>query len=146
MMRTLPALAMALVLLTLAIGIISIVYWGRRNGKWPFSPRFWLGATVTLLLIGTGAMTGLQMGMALAVSENPVGGVVTAAFAAIPIALGIWVLRLASSDQRGIKARLWMALVGAMGLVFWGGLVIGPALAFAYALLPDGKSGRYHTN
>jgi len=141
-----PALILAPLVLTVVIGAATIACWGRRRGKWPFSPRFWLGATVTLLLIGTGAMTVLQMGLALAVSENQASGVVTAIFAAVPIALGAWALRQAYFGRRGIKARLWMALVGAMGLVFWGGLVIGPALAFAYALLPDGKSGRYHTN
>ena len=135
------ALILAPLVLTVVIGAVAIARWGRRRGKWPFSPRFWLGASVALLLIGTGAMTVLQMGMALAVSENPAGGGVTAMFTAIPIALGAWALRQAYFGRRGIKARFWMALVGALGLVFWGGLVIGPALAFAYALLPGGNHG-----
>ncbi len=130
------ALILAPLVLAVVIGAIAIGYWGRRNGKWPFSPRFWLGATVALLLIGTGAMTVLQMGLALAVSENPAGGGVTAMFAAIPLALGAWALRMAYSGQRGIGARLCMVLVGALGLLFWGGLIVGPALAFVYSVLP----------
>ena len=137
-------LILAPLVLTLAVGIIAIVYRGRLRKQWPLSPRFWLGAAVAMLLIGTGAMTALQMGMALVVSENPAGGVVTAMFAAIPLALGVWALRQAASEERGIGARIWMALIGALGLLFWGGLVIGPVLAFAYALLPNIKSGRYH--
>jgi hypothetical protein len=96
------------------------------------------------MLLGTGAMTVMQMSMALSVSENPAGGAVTAMFAAIPLALGAWALRLAWRDEHGWKARLRMALAGALGLVFWGGLIIGPALAFVTALWPRPENGRYH--
>jgi len=137
-------LVLAPLLLTIVLGPVALAWWGRRNGKWPFSPRFWLGASVALLLIGTGAMTVLQMVMALAISENPAGGVVTAFFAAIPLALGFWALRLAYLGQSGTGARLRMALIGALGLLVWGGLVIGPVLAFVHSLLPGPKSGRYH--
>lgn len=137
-------LVLAPLLLTIVIGAVALAWWGRRNGRWPFSPRFWLGASVGLLLIGTGAMTVLQMGMALAVSGNPAGGVLTAIFALLPIALGLWTLFLACSGKHDIGTRTGMALVGALCLFVWGGLVIGPVLAFVYALLPAPKSGTDH--
>lgn len=138
------ALILAPLVLTLAFGIAALVYWGRRRGRWPFPPRFWPGAAAGLMLVGTGAMTVMQMGMALAISENPAGGVVTGMFAAIPLALGAWALGLAWRDEHGRKARLRMVLVGALGLVFWGGLIVGPVLAFVTALWPRPKNGRYH--
>lgn len=137
-------LILAPLVLTMVIGAIAIAYRGRLSGRWPYTTRFWLGATAALLLIGTGAMTALQMGMAMAASENPAGWPATAIFAALPIGLGTWALRLSGSGRPGVGSRTRMALVGALGLLFWGGLLIGPALAFAHALLPEGKSGRYH--
>ena len=98
-------LVLAPLLLTIVTGAIALAWRGRRNGLWPFSPRFWLGASVGLLLIGTGSMTGLQMGMALAVSENPAGGALTAIFVLLPIAWGSWTLFRAYSGKHDIGTR-----------------------------------------
>ncbi|MBM4249815.1 MAG: hypothetical protein FJ149_10380 [Euryarchaeota archaeon] len=138
------ALVLAPLALSLGAGTATVAYLGRRKGRWPFPPAFWPGTAAALMLVGTGAMTVMQMGIALAASENPAGGAVTALFAAIPLALGAWALRLAWGGEHGRGARLRMAMVGAFGLVFWGGLIIGPALAFVWAALPGRVFGRYH--
>jgi hypothetical protein len=132
------ALILSPLIVTLALGIALMAWWRRRRGSWPYAFRFWPGALAGLMLAGTGAMTALQMAMALSVSGNPAGGVVTALFAAIPLALGMWALRLARPGQFDTGFRLRMALVGALGLLLWGGLVLGPVLAFVQAGLPGG--------
>lgn len=132
-------LVLAPLIVTLAAGLPALVWWARRNGKWPFPTRFWPGALAGLFLLGTGAMTVLQMALALSVSENPAGGVVTAMFAAVPIVVGIVALRGAVSNESGAWPRARMAFAGALGLLFWGGLIVGPALAFVHALWPARK-------
>jgi len=132
-------LVLAPLIVTLAAGLPALVWWARRTGRWPFPLRFWPGALAGLLLLGTGAMTVLQMALALSVSENPAGGAVTAMFAAIPVVLGIVALRGAVLNESGAWPRSKMVLAGALGLVFWGGLMVGPALAFVHALWPAKK-------
>jgi hypothetical protein len=130
---------LAPVVVAFGVGLPALAWRAQRKEEWPFPARFWPGAAAGLLLIGTGMMTVLQMALAMAVSENPAGGLVTALFAAIPIALGFVALREAQSDGHGAWPRAKMILVGVLGLVFWGGLFVGPALAFVHAAWPAGR-------
>jgi len=81
-------------------------------------------------------MTVLQMGIAPAPVGHRAGGIVTALFAVVPLAPGILTLRLAVAGAPGKGARVKLALAGALGLLFWGGLIVGPVLAFLAAALP----------
>ena len=136
------ALILAPLALALLLGIPAIFVVGRRKGMWPFTPAFWIGAVAALMFIGTGAMTLMQMAMALSAASDKAGGLVTAVFAAVPIALGVVALRAAAAGVRGPWPRIKMGLVGATGLLLWGGLFIGPALAFVAAVLPARMSGK----
>jgi hypothetical protein len=133
------ALILAPLVVALAAGLPTLAWWARRKGKWPLPLRSWPASVAAFLFIGTGGMTVLQMALALPVSENPAGGVVTAMFAAIPLGLGMVLLGEALSDREGPWPRAKIALAGALGLLFWGGLIIGPALAFVRALWPRKK-------
>jgi hypothetical protein len=64
--------------------------------------------------------------------------VLTLVFSIIPSALGIWLLRIARSpSQKTVQDRFILVVIGGLGLVFWGGLIIGPVMAFIAAAVPD---------
>ncbi len=94
------------------------------------------GAAAGLLFIGGGAMTLMQAAIA-AMGTEPGGAIIlTLAFALISILLGTLAVRIALRERIGAKERAAMALLGALSLIAWAGLVIGPLFAFAAALLP----------
>jgi hypothetical protein len=94
------------------------------------------GATAGLLFIGSGAMTLMQMAIA-AVGTDPGAAILpTLVFALIAILLGVLALRVAFRKKVGTGERLVMVVLGALALVTWAGLVIGPVLAFIAAIVP----------
>jgi len=105
----------------------------RRRSLSPFALS---GAIAGLLSIGSGAMTLMQMVIAAVGTDAGAALLLTRAFAVIPVLLGIWALLVAFRRQIGTGERLAMAALGAIGLVTWAGLVLGPVLAFVAAVLP----------
>jgi hypothetical protein len=94
------------------------------------------GAAAGLLFIGGGAMTLSQAAVAAAGTDPGAAILLTFAFALIPILLGVLALRVALRKRIGAGERVAMAVLGVLGLFVWAGLVIGPLLAFAAALMP----------
>lgn len=125
-------------LVIVIVSTFAVIIWSKRRGKRvPSRASFWLGATVAALYFGTAGMTLLQMVMALSISSGSgAGGAVTLMFALIPIITGYLLLRQAFSEKRDLGARARTAVLGAVGLVFWAGLLIGPVLALVAAFLP----------
>ncbi|MDD4253209.1 MAG: hypothetical protein PHT74_08720, partial [Methanoculleus horonobensis] len=115
----------------LAIGAALLLR--RRRSLSPFALS---GAIAGLLSIGSGAMTLMQMAIAAVGTDAGAALLLTLAFAVIPVLLGIWALLVAFRRQIGTGERLAMAALGAIGLVTWAGLVLGPVLAFVAAVLP----------
>ena len=115
----------------------AIVAWGLRN---PLPSSFFaiLGGAAGLLYIGTSGMQTLQAGLALAKTGFSEGVVLTAIFILIPLVLGIAALIIALRADRPVTVgrRIAIAVVGALGLVFWAGLVVGPVLALAASVVP----------
>ncbi len=97
------------------------------------------GAAAGFLFIGGGAMTLLQTAIAAMGTDPGAAIVLTLAFALIPVLLGIFAVRIALRERIGTGERVGMAVLGVLGLAVWAGLVIGPLLAFAAALMPAGR-------
>ena len=99
---------------------------------------FWLAASTGLCYLGGSSITLVQMVRALMVTGFSSGVVLTLIFAMIPTLLGIWALRVARlTSPHSQKDRLFLGIIGLLGLVFWAGLIIGPVIAFLAAVLPE---------
>jgi hypothetical protein len=94
------------------------------------------GATAGLLFIGSGAMTLMQMAIAAMGTEPGAAILLTLVFALIPVLLGVLAILVAFRKKVGAGERIVMVVLGALALVTWAGLVIGPLLAFISAILP----------
>lgn len=102
----------------------------------PLSPFALFAAIAGLLYIGSGAMTLMQMVIAAVGTDVGSALFLTLAFAVIPVLLGIAALLVSFRRHIGAGERIAMAALGALALVAWAGLVIGPVLAFIAAVLP----------
>jgi hypothetical protein len=98
----------------------------------------WLASGAGLCYLGGSSITLVQMVRALMVTGVSAGAVLTIIFATIPVLLGIWALRIARIPTRhSLKDRMFLGMIGLLGLVFWAGLIIGPVIAFLAAVLPE---------
>jgi hypothetical protein len=130
-----PLLIFGPYLVVLIAGMILMLRW---PGRQRMSIPAWLGFAAGLLYIGTGAATLLQTGIALQVATGGPAVLVTLVFAAIQICAGGAAVStsLRPSGSLPLRFRIQMIVIGIVGLVAWGGLIIGPVLAFAAALVP----------
>jgi hypothetical protein len=94
------------------------------------------GATAGLLFIGSGAMTLMQMAIAAVGTEPGAALLLTLVIALIAILLGVLALRVAFRERIGAGERIVMVALGALALVTWAGLVIGPLFAIVAGILP----------
>jgi hypothetical protein len=115
------------------------LYVGRRRlpDTGPTSVAAALGVA-GLLYVGTAAGTAVQMAIALSRSGPTAGALVTAVFVVVPLLLGGWLLRRASTEAFDLSTGLRLALVavGVLGFATWAGLLVGPTLALAVAVTP----------
>ncbi len=125
-------------ILTLAIGFAILVLKRPDTMRTLFGG---IGVFAGLLYLGSGFMTLTQTILALTTANLDLGLVLTAIFILIPILLALAIFRL-TIDQKHIPARvrIFMAILGLLGLFAWAGLLIGPALALITSLLPSKRS------
>jgi hypothetical protein len=131
-----------LVILTpfLAVEIFGFIVISRREKRKGSHLTYscWLATFAGLCYLGGAAVTLVQMVRAITVTGTSPSVVLTLAFAIIPIALGIWALRIGrTSSRQTMRDRAWLVLIAVLGLVFWAGLIIGPVLAIGAAVLPE---------
>jgi len=124
----------------LAIIILGFILISRRERenktKKPLS--FWLATIAGLCYLGGAAIALVQMVRVLMVTGFSAGVIVTLILAFIPILLGIWALHIARSTfPLTKKDRFSLGIIGLLGLLFWAGLIIGPAIALIAALVPE---------
>ena len=105
------------------------------------SAAAWIGLAAGLLYLGSGSATLLQTGIALQTATGGSAVLVTLVFAAIPICAGAAaiIISLRSPESTLMRFRIQMVVIGIVGLISWGGLIIGPVLAFVAALMPAKK-------
>jgi len=124
----------------LAVVILGFVMIARREKRKGLHLTYscWLATIAGLCYLGGAAIILVQMMRAMAVTGPSSSVALTLAFAIIPIALGIWALRMGrSSSIRTMQSRAFLVLIGILGLAFWAGLIIGPVLSIGAAVLPE---------
>jgi hypothetical protein len=123
-------------LAVIVFGLVLIARREHRKGNKPSLPS-WLASCAGLSYLGGAAITLVQMGRALRLTGPSPAVAATLVFAIMPVVLGLWMLRIARSPALcSLRSRVFLALIGALGLVFWAGLIIGPLIAFAAAAVP----------
>jgi hypothetical protein len=123
-----------------AIAVIGAIMVMRREKKKGTRPRlaFWLTTSAGLCYLGGASITFIQMIRALGITGFSPGAGITLILVVIPAVLGFIALRLARGPvPRSVQDRLFMAVIGGLGLAFWAGFVIGPVMAVIAALIPD---------
>jgi hypothetical protein len=123
----------------LAVVVFGFIIIARREQRKGTNPRiaFWLTTVAGLFYMGGAAITVMQMIRAMGIAGPSPAIVLTLFFALIPIVLGLWALRIARSPApRSLQDRIFLVLIGVLGLVFWAGLVVGPVIAFIAAVSP----------
>jgi hypothetical protein len=132
---------LALVLLPILGSVLLGMYWfSKKAAPARSTPGAWLLAIAGFAYLGSGVLVLAEM-VAAGLVTGPVASMaVTVFFAAIPILLGILMVRKALSlpPDRSWMDRGLIILYGILGFVFWAGAVIGPVLAIAAAFIPAG--------
>ncbi len=98
----------------------------------------WLILVAGLLYLGGAAMTALQTVHAVLLTGYSSEVLLTLAFIAGPLLLGIYAVYLgvrAPGTDPSLRRGVAMILVGLLGLLLWAGLLIGPVLAIAGGVL-----------
>ncbi|MDH5597071.1 MAG: hypothetical protein OEY44_03125 [Candidatus Peregrinibacteria bacterium] len=120
---------------TLVIGLAILIL------KRPVTFRTLLGGIgvfAGLLYLGSGFMTLTQTILALTTATPDLSVVLTAIFILIPILLALATFRLTINREHiTARVRIFMAILGVLGLFAWAGLLIGPALALIASLMPS---------
>jgi hypothetical protein len=131
-----PLVAVGPFFLTLLVGGAVVGRRRREARSWSLERLVIFGAGLTVL--GSGANTAVQMGLALARTGPTAGALVTAVFVVVPVACGGWALWLARRRAGGftIRTRVGLAVAGLAALATWAGFLVGPALLLAVALVP----------
>lgn len=126
---------LAPLLITLIAGFVVLIWKRPTSLRGVFSG---IGVLAGLLYLGSGFMMLIQMILALTAASPDVGVLLTAVFILIPILLAIAIFRLTiPRKQITVRARIFMVVLGVIGLFAWAGLLVGPALALVGSVVPD---------
>jgi hypothetical protein len=131
------ALILAPMAVTVIVGVI-LVAWRQRKHNDFANPMAWLGSIAGLTFLGTSVSTFYQLLFCATQVSVGLEAIITIVFAIIPLIIGILTLRLAlkRSQTSSIRKRVYFVILGVAALFSWAGLIIGPILAFAAALMP----------
>ncbi|MCW4049818.1 MAG: hypothetical protein NWE89_08790 [Candidatus Bathyarchaeota archaeon] len=99
----------------------------------------WLSLTGGLLFTGTAVNTFVQMVIAMAASGYTSASLLTIIFIALQAGLGYIVIRKALIDRRrtDLKSRAVVVGSGLLGMFVWAGVLIGPILVIASAVIQN---------
>ena len=122
--------------------IVSVGYgmWASRRRHIPIDGLCLLTVLSGSLMVATAASILYQMTWGLAQVGWDSFALVSVMFAAIPLILGLMLIRIGLRDRRShpftSRTRLALMVIGALGLLFWAGWIIGPILAMTSAIIP----------
>jgi hypothetical protein len=118
----------------------GLVVLGRGVSGAQLTIRTLLGLAALLFVAGA-VSTAVQTAIAVSRAGFDGGAVLTATFVLIPGAIGVWLLRLALDDGLPTtrRAKVGVFVAGAIGLLTWGGYVLGPVVAMVVAVLPGDR-------
>lgn len=125
---------LAPLLLTLIIGFPLL----QMRYKLPLGLVTSVGLIAGLLDVGSGLVTFVQMVIAISGATKTETYPLTLLFALIPIVLGVLIILKMVRYKSGwsTKDRAIIVTLGALGFVFWAGLIAGPILAIILGLFP----------
>ncbi len=129
------AFILAPLIVTVALGA-GLIFWRRKESLSAFG---WAAALAGLLYIGSGAMTLIQLVIALMGPPLTAAALVTLVVALIPILLGALILAVALRQDTRTTDRIIVAVLGVLGLFAWAGVLVGPVLAVIAAVLPGSR-------
>ena len=134
-----PVVVLAPCIALVLLGIALLLRQQKRAGT-SRSLFSWLAITAGLLYLGGACVTFTQMVRSLGITGWDPSAALTLIFIGIPVGLGIVALRTGFPSTQPVPAqeRVVLAVVGVLGLVFWGGLIIGPVIAIVAAIVPAG--------
>lgn len=134
------AMVFAPMVVTLVIGVAWMI-WRSKDSQESRTLSVWLGGIAGLLFIGSGATTLYQLVFSSIGTQMGPEVAITIVFAAIPILLGIGVLRLSwtAKGKMNLKRRIYIVVLGVVAIFAWAGLFIGPALAIIASALPSSR-------
>ncbi len=137
------ALIFAPTAVTLVAGLILILWRNRTQGK-PFELSKLVGTLAGLLFIGSGVNLLFQMTIKLVQTHVSFEIIITLMLALAPILLGVGILRIVARKEEEVRLRwrVYLALLGVIGLFVWAGLLLGPILAVVAAVLPYRNKAR----
>ncbi len=122
--------------------IVSVVYatWAYGKRGVPIDGLWLLTVISGSLMVATAASTIYQMTWGLAKVGWDAFALVSIMFASIPFLLGLGLIRIGLRDRRSWSlnspTRLALLVIGAFGLLFWAGWIVGPLLAMVSAVIP----------
>lgn len=125
-----------------AITILGFLLVVRREGRKGVTHHqgFWIATVAGLCYLGGAAVTLVQMVRTLIMSGFSNGVIVPLTFALITIALSMAALRFARTPEPWpVKVRITFGIIAGLGIIFWSGVLIGPALAMTAAIIPNGR-------
>ena len=91
-----------------------------------------------LLFLGTASNTIIQTLLAISQAGLVAEVLVTLIFIVTPLLIGWFAIRMALSVRSpwGKRRRVVLFIIGILGLVSWGGLIVGPMIAMVGSILP----------
>lgn len=91
-----------------------------------------------MLFLGTASNTMIQTLTAISQAGLVVEVLVTSIFIVIPLLIGWFAIRMALSVRSswGKRRRVVLFIIGILGLLSWGGLIVGPIIAMVGSVLP----------
>ena len=103
-----------------------------------YSLNSWLASTGGLLYLGTATLISIEMAIAIGRASMTALVLVTLIFIAIPAILGIMILLkiIKKKDMFERKDRVILTIYGILGLVFWGGVILGPIVILIASVSP----------
>jgi hypothetical protein len=135
-----PSWFIAAPYLIVMFGGLVVLLWQQKRSGDTRTIQAWIASIAGLLYIGTGTTTLIQMFWVFSFTGYSPESLITIVFAVIPILLGLWALSLGRAHRPiTITTRAALAVIGALGLVSWAGLIVGPILAFTAAVFPARK-------
>jgi hypothetical protein len=121
----------------MAVLLGGVAVLGRRLSGSQLTVRTVLGIAGLLFLAGAVGVA-IQTWIALVKSGPALGAVLSLVFALVPGGIGAWLFRRALDGELAPTGRTRVALLaaGVLGLVTWGGILLGPAMTIVAAALP----------
>jgi hypothetical protein len=128
-----PILIIAPFLFWIMAGFFILYRWYRV-----YSLNSWLASTGGLLYLGSATLISIEMAIALGRAPMTALVVVTLIFISIPAILGIITLLkiIKKKDEFERKDRVMLVIYGVLGLIFWGGVIVGPIVILIASLSP----------